>query len=87
MRVEGLAASPEDVNVFINGYGEVQALNTVNIAPEVSGRIVQVHARLEEGEVIPRGETLFKIDDHHYRATYAEAGALVAQMKASVQRL
>ena len=87
MRVQGLTAHPEDVNVFINGYGEVQALDIVNIAPEVSGRIVHVHARLEVGEVIPKGETLFKIDDQTYRATHADARASVAQMKASIQRL
>jgi len=87
MRVQGLMANPEDVNVFINGYGEVQALDIVHIAPEVSGRIVHVHARLEVGEVIPKGEILFKIDDQNYRASYAQARASVAQMKASVQRL
>ena len=87
MRVQGLEADFEDVNVFINGYGEVQPLDIVNLAPEVSGSIVHVHPRLEVGEVIPRGETLFKIDDRNYRATLAEARAAVAQMKASIQRL
>jgi len=87
MRVQGLSAHPEEVNVFINGYGEVQALDIVNIAPEVSGRIVHVHTRLEVGEVIPKGETLFKIDDQNYRAARAEVRASVAQMKASIQRL
>lgn len=87
MRVEALAAEQEDVDVFINGYGEVKALDTVSIAPEVSGRIVHAHPRLEVGEVIPRGETLFKIDDRNYRATYADARASVNQLTASVQRL
>ena len=41
----------------------------------MSGRIVHVHARLEVGEVIPKGEILFKIDDQNYRATHAEARA------------
>lgn len=87
MRVRGVEVNFEDVNVFINGYGEVQPLDIVTIAPEVSGRIVTVHPRLEVGEVIPRGETLFKVDDRVYRATLAEARAAVEQMKASIQRL
>jgi RND family efflux transporter MFP subunit len=87
MRVQGLMANPQDVSVFINGYGEVQALDIVHIAPEVSGKIVHVHPKLEVGEVIPKGETLFTVDDQNYRATYADAHASVAQMKASIQRL
>ncbi|MEN8245619.1 MAG: efflux RND transporter periplasmic adaptor subunit [Thermodesulfobacteriota bacterium] len=87
MRVEGLVAEPEDVDVFIYGYGEVQALDVVNIAPEVSGRVVHVHPELEVGGIIPKGKILFKIDDRNYRATYADARATVVQFKASVERL
>ena len=87
LRVEGLKAAFEDVDVFISGYGEVHALNVVAISPEVSGKVVLVHPRLETGEIIPKGETLFKIDDQTYRATLEDARASVAQMKTSVQRL
>jgi len=87
LRVQGLKASLENVPVFITGYGEVRALNVVTISPEVSGKIVRTHPRLETGEIIPKGETLYEIDDQNFRAALMEARAVVAQMKTTVQRL
>lgn len=51
-----------EVQTVISGYGEVRALNTVALAPEISGRVVEIHPRLEEGEVIDAGEVLFRIN-------------------------
>jgi multidrug resistance efflux pump len=56
----------EDIPVFITGYGEVKTFNVVPIAPEVTGKIVKIHSRLEAGEIIPKGEILFKIDPRDY---------------------
>jgi len=66
LRVEALQVKQEDVPVFIAGYGEVKALNVVPIAPEVAGKIVKIHPRLEAGEIISKGEILFKIDPRDY---------------------
>ncbi|MBW2176589.1 MAG: biotin/lipoyl-binding protein, partial [Deltaproteobacteria bacterium] len=87
LRAQGLKATLSNVPVFITGYGEVSALNTVAISPEVSGRVVHVHPRLETGEVIAKGESLYEIDDRNYRAASMEARAVVAQVKTTVQRL
>lgn len=70
LRVEALQVEQEDVPVFITGYGEVKALNVVPIAPEVSGKIVKIHPRLEAGEMIPKGEILFEIDPRDYAILY-----------------
>ncbi len=66
LRVEALWVKKEDIHVFITGYGQVKALNVVSIASEVSGKIVKIHPRLEIGEIIPKGEILFKIDPKDY---------------------
>jgi RND family efflux transporter MFP subunit len=66
LRVEAMQIKKEDIPVFITGYGEVKALTVVPIAPEVSGRIVDIHPRLKIGEIIPKGEVLFKIDPKDY---------------------
>jgi RND family efflux transporter MFP subunit len=66
LRVETMQIKKEDVPVVITGYGEVKALTVVPIAPEVSGRIVDIHSRLKIGEIIPKGEVLFKIDPKDY---------------------
>ena len=87
LRVEVKSVQPEDIPVTITGYGETRALNVVTISPEISGRIVEIHPRLEVGEVIPSGETLFDIDKRDYEARVAEAGAAVAQLENTVKRL
>ena len=66
LRVEALQVEQKDIPVFITGHGEVKALNVVPIAPEVPGKIVKIHPRLEVGEIIPKGEVLFKIDPKDY---------------------
>ncbi len=66
LRVEALQVKQKDIPVFITGHGEVKALNVVSIAPEVPGKIVKIHPRLEVGEIIPKGEVLFKIDPKDY---------------------
>ena len=87
LQVEVLDAKPENIPVFITGYGEVKVLNEVSIAPEVSGKIVKVHPRLDEGEVISKGEIIFQIDTRDYEAAYIEARATVTQMKSSLERM
>lgn len=87
IRVEVLAVNAETVPVTITGYGETRALNTVVIAPEVTGKIVATHPRLETGEVIAAGEVLFKIDPRDYAANAANARANVRQRENTVLRL
>jgi len=66
LQVEVCKVEQEDVPIVITGYGQVTVLNVVPIAPEVAGKIVAIHPRLEVGETIPKGGLLFKIDptDH-----------------------
>lgn len=87
LRVETITVQAEDIPISMTGNGDVRALNVVSIAPEVGGRIVEIHTRLELGEVIPAGETLFKIDSRDYQARVADAEATVAQLENTVKRL
>jgi RND family efflux transporter MFP subunit len=87
IRVEALQITKEDAPIFITGYGEVTALNVVPISSEVSGKIVQIHPRLETGEMIPKGETLFAIDSANYTASYEEARGVVHQWENAIIRL
>jgi RND family efflux transporter MFP subunit len=87
LRVEAVRVQPASVPVVITGYGEVHARKVVAISPEVSGTIVQIHPRLDAGEIIPRGETLFRIDIRNYDAAVKEARAKVAQGENTVKRL
>ena len=87
LQVEVLDATPENVPVSITGYGEVKVLNEVSIAPEVSGKIVNIYPKLEVGEVIAKDEVIFQIDTRDYEAAYIEARATASQMKSSLERM
>lgn len=87
MRVEAIRMHPVDVPVTITGYGEVQARKMVTISPEVSGTLVSVHPRLDAGEIIPRGETLFSVDTRNYDAAQKEARAAVMQWENAIKRM
>ena len=85
--VEVFQARTEDVQVIIRGYGEVKVLDTIPIAPEVSGKILKIHPRLETGEVIHKGEILFQIDTRDYKASLEKARATVQQLENSILRI
>ncbi len=87
LRVEALQITREDAPIYITGYGEVKALNVVPISAEVSGKIVEIHPRLETGEMIPKGEILFEIDPANYLAAYEEARGVVQQRENAILRL
>lgn len=87
IRVTVQPAVFEDVTVTIAGFGSVRARDTVVIAPEVPGRIVEIHPRLEAGEVIPAGELLFQIDPRDYEARFEESLASIAKWEATVNLL
>jgi len=87
LKVEAVRVAPEDVPVFMTGYGDVQPLDEVRISSEVSGRIVSVHPRLEVGEILPEGEVLFVVDPRNYEAAVQEARANVSQLEAGIARL
>jgi len=87
IRVTVLEAAFEKVPVVITGYGEIRPLDVVAIAPEVAGRIVAVHPRMEVGEVIPAGELLFRVDPTDYQAALLDAEATVGRLKNAVVRL
>ena len=74
------AQSVEVVTVFrdtvvdaILATGAIEALQSIELRPEVQGRLTRILAR--EGTEVKRGKALFKVDD-------AELKALVAQLEA-----
>lgn len=70
LKVEAVSAVFVEVPVVIEAHGELRSIRRVDIAAEVAGSVVEVHPRLQTGEVIPEGELLFAIDDRDYRSEY-----------------
>ena len=63
----------EDVPVFLNGIGTVQAYNSVAIKSRVDGQIVRVD--FKEGQDVKEGDPLFQIDPPSYQAAVDQAQA------------
>jgi membrane fusion protein, multidrug efflux system len=63
----------QDVPVYLQGIGTVQAYNTVTVKTRVDGQIVKVF--FKEGQEINEGDPLFQIDPRPYQAALEQAQA------------
>jgi RND family efflux transporter MFP subunit len=63
--------------------GRVEAMESVEVRPRVSGHIDEV--RLKAGQIVAKGETLFQIDPRWYKAQFDLAAAAVERAKVRVK--
>ncbi len=69
-----------DTRIRLIETGTVQVRNSIELSPQVGGRVVWVNAALASGGTFRKGETLFRLDDADYRAAIDRARAdLVAR--------
>ena len=73
-------AKTQDVPVWLDALGTVQALNTVTIKPMVDGPLLEV--RFREGQDVAKGDVLARIDPRPYQAALDQAEARKAQNEA-----
>jgi membrane fusion protein, multidrug efflux system len=75
-------AKTADVPVYLDGVGTAKALNTVTVRSQVDGQLVNVS--FTEGQDVPKGYVLAKIDPVTYQASYDQAVAKKAQDEAQL---
>ncbi len=63
----------QDVPVYLQGIGTVQAYNMVTVKTRVDGQIVKVD--FKEGQEVKEGDPLFQIDPRPYQAALEQAQA------------
>jgi membrane fusion protein (multidrug efflux system) len=73
MPVEAAAARTDTVIDAISATGQIEALQSIDLRPEIEGRLVQILVR--EGSPVSRGTPLFKIDDAELKAQVAQLTA------------
>lgn len=73
MPVEVVAARTDTVVDAISATGQIEALQSIELRPEVEGRIVAILVR--EGQEVSQGRPLFKVDDAELKAQVARAEA------------
>ena len=71
-----------DVPVNLDGVGTAKALNTVLVRPQVDGKLVKI--AFTEGQEVPKGFVIAKIDPTIYQAQYDQAVAKKAQDQAQL---
>ncbi|MGE5778389.1 MAG: efflux RND transporter periplasmic adaptor subunit [Hyphomicrobiales bacterium] len=76
------AARVADVPVYLDGVGTAKALNTVTVRSQVDGKIVDIY--FTEGQEVPKGYVLAKIDPTTYQAAYDQTVAKKAQDEAQL---
>lgn len=67
---------PQHVNPWSEFSGRIDAVDYVEIRPEVSGRITEI--RFHDGQQVKAGDVLFVIDPRPYQAAVAKAKADLA---------
>ena len=84
-----VAATTQDVPVYLNALGTVQALNTVTVNAQVSGQLKALH--FDEGQEIGKGDLIAEIDPRTFQAALDQAEAKkkqdAAQLPASQSTL
>ena len=66
------------------GYGAVKPAQVWTAVAEVSGRIVELHPRLRDGEIIAADTLLLRIDPVDYELSLAQAEAALAELEVQV---
>jgi membrane fusion protein, multidrug efflux system len=72
-----------DVPVQIHEFGRVVSPESVNIQPQVSGRITEVH--FVEGQEVKKGDLLFVIDPRPFQAQLEQSQAQLVSDSAQLQ--
>jgi membrane fusion protein, multidrug efflux system len=75
--VTAAAAQVQDVPVFLDGLGTVQAFNVVQIKAQVNGTLVALPAH--EGQEVNKGDIVAEIDPRPYKAALDQATAQKAE--------
>jgi RND family efflux transporter MFP subunit len=83
--VNVIAPQRQDVGVDVAANGTVTPQRTVDLRPQTTSTIRQVH--IKEGQFVQAGQLMFSLDDRSDRASVAQAEAEVARGRASLADL
>ncbi|MCG7905188.1 MAG: efflux RND transporter periplasmic adaptor subunit [Candidatus Thiodiazotropha taylori] len=80
-RVRVVEAPQLALTPVAEGYGTIQPARVWSAVAQVSGRIVELHPRLRNGEIITKETLLLKIDPVDYELNLAQVSAELAELK------
>lgn len=72
-----------DVPIYVDAIGQVISQVTVNIRPQVNGKLIKAY--FEQGAIVNEGDILYEIDPRPYQAILDQAVAQLAHDEALLQ--
>lgn len=84
-RVRTVEVRAVDLVPQAEGYGEVRPEKVWAAVAQVAGRITEVHPHLRDGEILPTGTPLLRIDPVDYELKLAQARAELAELDVQEQ--
>lgn len=81
--VSVVSAKVQDVPRYLDEIGRNAAFESVNLMPQVSGRVTE--RRFQDGEDLKKGQLLFVIDPSPFKAQLDSAKASLAQAQAALE--
>jgi RND family efflux transporter MFP subunit len=78
--VRVLEAQAVDLVPTAEGYGPVRPAKVWKAVAQVAGRIIEIHPRLRDGEILAAGTELLRIDPIDYELALAQAEAELAEL-------
>ena len=78
------AAQRKDVPIVLEGVGNVQARSTIAIKARVDGQLME--AGVQEGQMVKKGDLLFRLDSRAFEAQLKQAEANVARDRANLEK-
>src|ERR1700716_364841 len=81
--VNVLSVVEKEVNEWDEFTGRLEAVESVDVRPRVSGYITEIH--FEAGVIAKKGDLLYVIDPRPYQADFDRAAAEVERMQAQVK--
>jgi multidrug efflux system membrane fusion protein len=81
--VSAVEASAKDVPQYLDEIGRNTAFESVNLMPQVSGRVTE--RRFQDGDNLKKGQLLFVIDPSPFQAQLDSAKANLAQAEAALE--
>ena len=73
--VDAALIEVKDVPIYLKALGTIYARITVQLKPQVQGRILKTH--VVQGQVVKKGELLYTIDPRVYQANLEKAQAIL----------
>jgi membrane fusion protein, multidrug efflux system len=84
LAVKAMPASRQEWIAMVGISGNLRTLSTVEIKPEVGGRLIAVH--FKEGDKVAKDQLIAELDPINYRLAYDQAKAALLVAQAGLER-